>query len=98
MPNYELSDGRGNILERITLSSAELAAEEDQRKALQVEALDIAALRGLFNHENRLRALVRGVRANATTAQRSTLDAQGVEPTRPDMSLDDFKQAIKALL
>lgn len=76
----------------------ERAALEDDQRLAEVEALDRVTLRGLFNHENRLRALVRGIRATSTATQRTTLDNQGVEPARQDMTLDDFKSAIKALL
>src|SRR5687767_9729490 len=36
---------------------AQTAARDDAVKSLQVDALDLVALRALFNHENRIRAL-----------------------------------------
>ena len=51
-----------------------------------------------YSHENRIRAIVRGLRAIATAAQRTTLDNNSVEPTRQDLTVDQAKAAIRAML
>lgn len=94
MPDYELYDSVGNVVQRHQQSSQERAAEDDAIKTMRIDALDLVALRALFNHENRIRALARAVRQAALAAA----NAQGVEPARADMTLDEFKAAIKALL
>jgi hypothetical protein len=62
----------------------------------QVDAIGVA-LRALFNHENRIRALARGMRAISSQA-RTAADAQGVEPARADLTLLEFRALIRAML
>lgn len=51
-----------------------------------------------YDHENRLRAFARGIRAIATASQRTTLDNQGVEASRPAVTVDQAKASIRAML
>lgn len=65
---------------------------------LDLDSAAKALFKMAYDHENRIRAVVRGLRAIATTAQRTTLDNQGVEAARPAVTVDQAKTAIRAML
>jgi hypothetical protein len=57
MPRHELWDGQGNLVEVHEPAAEEAAQAVETAKQRRVDRLDVVALRGLFNHENRIRVL-----------------------------------------
>lgn len=96
MPNYERFQN-GQVVETVVLTPEQEAAEVDADKERQLGVLDLVAFRSLFNHENRMRAIARTIRSISATAN-TAANTQGMEAARPDMTLAEFRQAIKALL
>lgn len=68
-------------------------------KDLEVDSLDIVALKGLFRHENMIRDIIRAIRG-AGAAANTSANNEGLPTTAnsADLTAAQFRTALKALI
>jgi hypothetical protein len=99
MPHYTLFDRQGNVVQNRIAPQAELDADLEAHKDLQVNSIRYAELRALFNHENRLRQLTRALRASSTAANNAATSAGlPTAANSADLTAAQFITALKSLL
>jgi hypothetical protein len=64
----------------------------------QLDEIDAAVLQGLFRHENMLREIVRSIRTNASINTAATTNGLPTTANSPDLTVPQFKAALKALV
>lgn len=64
----------------------------------QIDAMDVAAFRALFRHENLLRQIIRTLRTNAGLNTNATTNGLPLSAAVPDVTLAEARAAFKSLL
>jgi len=67
-------------------------------KDLQVDSLDKVALQALFRHENLLREIIRSIRTNTAINNAATTNGLPTTANSPDLTAQQFRTALKALI